>query len=119
MFRLVPMGPLVLFDKSFLQSLSVDESVIFDHFFISVICPLFYVETLADLEKAIRQGRTPEQEVGMIARKTPEMNGHPCAHHTDLCLKNLMAQDIPMEGRIPILGGKPVRVDDRSGVVFG
>ncbi len=55
------MGPTVLFDKSFLQSLTVDESVIFDHFFIAVICPLFYVETLADFEKAVRQGRTPEQ----------------------------------------------------------
>jgi hypothetical protein len=48
--------------KSFLQSLSVDESVWFDHFFIPNICPLFYVETLADLEKSVREGRTPERE---------------------------------------------------------
>ena len=33
------MGPTVLFDKSFLQSLTLDEAVIFDHFFISVISP--------------------------------------------------------------------------------
>jgi hypothetical protein len=57
------MGPTVIFDKSFLQSLSVDESVWFDHFFYANICPLFYVETLADLEKAVREDRTPEQEV--------------------------------------------------------
>ena len=74
------MGPTILFDKSFLQSLSLDESVLFDHFFIPVICPLFYVETLADLEKAVRQGRTPEEEVGIIAQKTPEVHGTPCAH---------------------------------------
>ena len=67
-------GPITLFDKSFLQGLSVDESVWFDDFFYPIICPLFYVETLADLEKAARDGRTPEQEVGFIARKSPEMH---------------------------------------------
>ncbi len=60
------MGPIVLFDKSFLQSLSLNESVFFDHFFLPVICPIFYVETLADLDKTVREGRTPEQEVGII-----------------------------------------------------
>jgi len=34
-----PMGPITLFDKSFLQFLSVDESVFFDRFFFPVICP--------------------------------------------------------------------------------
>lgn len=45
------MVPIALFDKSFLQSLSVDKSVWFDHFFLPVVCPLFFVETLADLTK--------------------------------------------------------------------
>ena len=49
------MGPIALFDKSFLQSLSVDESVWFDHFFLPVVSPLFFVETLADLAKAPRR----------------------------------------------------------------
>ena len=61
------MGPATLFDKSFLQSLSLDEAVFFDHFFLPVISQLFYVETLADFEKRVREGRTPEQEVGIIA----------------------------------------------------
>lgn len=112
------MGPVILFDKSFLQSLSVDESVLFDHFFLSIICPLFYVETLADLEKAVRQGRTPEQEVGIIVQKTPEAHGYPCAHHREICLADLTGQNIPMDGRIPVLGGKPVKMGDRRGVVF-
>ena len=66
------MGPITLFDKSFLQSLNVDESVWFDHYYLANVCHLFYVETLADLEKAVRDGRTPEQEVGIIASKFPE-----------------------------------------------
>ncbi len=112
------MGPITLFDKSFLQSLSLDESVWFDHFFYSVISPLFYVETLADLEKAVRQGRTSEQEVGFIAEKTPEMHGGPCVHHGSLCLKNLMGGPIPMDGRIPVAGGRPVKSDGQTGVVI-
>lgn len=112
------MGPTVLFDKSFLQSLSVDEAVVFDRFFMTVICPMFYVETLADLEKPVRPGRTPEDEVRIIAQKTPEMHGTPCAHHLDLCVPNLMGQNVPMTGQIPIIGGRAVKVDDRRAVVF-
>lgn len=111
-------GPNILFDKSFLQSLSLDESVLFDHFFHPVISPLFFVETLADLEKAVRQGRTPEQEVGIIADKVPEMNGFPNVHHTKLGIANLMGQDLIMDGRVVVAGGRPVKVEGKRGVVY-
>lgn len=112
------MRPIALFDKSFLQSLSLDESVWFDHFFLSTICPLFFVETLADLEKAVRSGRTPEQEVGGIARKTPEMNGTPCAYHVDLAIANLLGHAVPMTGQIPLAGGRFVESEGKVGVVY-
>lgn len=112
------MGPIALFDKSFLQSLSVDESVWFDHFFYPVVCPLFYVETLADLEKAVREGRTPEQEVGIIADKTPVMHGGPCVPHQELCLAGLMGWNVPMTGQIPIGGGRLVEVEGKSGIIY-
>ncbi|HUU16810.1 MAG TPA: hypothetical protein VMW72_06665 [Sedimentisphaerales bacterium] len=111
-------GPITLFDKSFLQSLSVDESVWFDHFFLANVCPLFYVETLADLEKSVRQGRTPEQEVGLIADKFPEMHGSPNAYHVELCLQNLMGRSIPLNGQIPLVGGRTVKVNEKTGVLF-
>ena len=112
------MGPTTLFDKSFLQSLSVDEAVVFDHFFNTVVCPMFYVETLADLEKRVRPGRTPEDEVRIIAQKFPELHGAPCPHHMELCGPNLMGQPIPMTGRVPMLGGRHVKVDNRGGLIF-
>jgi hypothetical protein len=56
----MPLGPILIFDKSFLQSLNVDEAVWLDNFFLTVITPLFFVETLADLEKEFHRGRTPE-----------------------------------------------------------
>jgi hypothetical protein len=111
-------GPIALFDKSFLQSLSVDESLWFDHFSIPNICPLFYVETLADLEKSVREGRTQEQEVGIIAEKTPVMHGAPCAHHLHLCIGDLLGHRVPMTGQIPMASGRLVRSGAETGVVF-
>jgi hypothetical protein len=46
-------GPILLFDKSILQSLSLDEAVWLDTFYYPNITPLFFVETLGDLEKDV------------------------------------------------------------------
>ena len=112
------MGPTALFDKSFLQSLSVDESIFFDQFFVSVVCPLFYIETLADLEKAECQGRTSEQEVKMIADKTPELHPTPCPLHLEMCLSSFMGDELSMDGRIVRSGGRHVKVHGQSGLVY-
>lgn len=107
-----------LFDKSFLQALNPSEAVWFDHFFYPVIAPLFYVETLADLEKSVRAGRTPEEEVGFIANKTPEMHGGPCAFHSDLSLSELLGRRFPLNHGIPVTGGRAVSLEGKFGVVF-
>jgi hypothetical protein len=112
------MGPIALFDKSFLQSLNVDESIWFDNHYLANVSPLFYVETLADLDKAVREGRTPEQEVGIIASKFPEMHGTPNVHHGTLCTANLMGSVVSMTGQIIVPGGRPVRSANKFGVVF-
>jgi hypothetical protein len=114
----VALGPITLFDKSFLQSLSLDESVWFAHFFMPVVCPLFYVETLADLEKAVKAGRTPEQEVGIIASKFPDASGNPCTHHRTLVIGELVGYPVPMDGRIPLSGGRDVVLEGKHGTLF-
>lgn len=112
------MGPIALFDKSFLQSLTEDESVWFDNYFLPIICPLFYVETLADLGKNVRGGRTPENEVNIIARKFPERNAHPCSHHRSLGMLELLGHYVPMRAQIPMSGGRSVELNGKSGVLF-
>lgn len=113
------MGPIALFDKSFLQSLKLDESVWFDNFFLTNICPLFYIETLADLEKTGIKGRSTEAEVRIIASKFPPMNSGPCAHHRDLCLASLLGYDVPMIGQIPLAQSRIVMHEGRPNVVAG
>ena len=112
------MGPIALFDKSFIQSLNADAAVWFDNFFLTNICPIFFVETLADLEKVLPKERTPEKEVAVIAGKTPEMWSYPNVFHLQICLANLLGHEVPMNGRLVLAGGRPVKTGERRGVVF-
>jgi hypothetical protein len=105
------MGPITIFDKSALQSLSMDESVWLDAFFLVNVVPLFYVETLADLEKKIAEGRSPEDLVGMLAAKTPP-NAVPNVHHRSLISAELTGWKVPMDGQVPIAGGEVMRGPD-------
>ena len=111
------MGPITIFDKSFLQSLSVDESVWFDHFFYPVVTPLFFIETLADLQKPAREGRTPEDEVRIIADKTPQMSGAPCVFHHTICVYDLLGQHTPLDGRIPLANMRSVINKGKRGAI--
>jgi hypothetical protein len=102
------MAPRALFDKSFLQAINVDESTLFDNFFYTVIAPIFYVETLADLAKSPRPGRTAEEEVSSLADKTPEVNSAPTVYHRSLGILSLVGGDVPMDGKM-LMDGPPIR----------
>jgi hypothetical protein len=108
------MGPIALFDKSFLQSISTDESVWFDHFFMPIVCPVFYAETLGNLAKRPTKRGPPEMIVRDIANKFPEWGGSPCEFHTALVINSLLGNDIGLRYQIPRPGGRPVE----SGTVF-
>lgn len=112
-------GPVLIFDKSFLQSLNVDEAVLFDNFFLSNITPIFFTETLSNLEKEIKDGCTPEEVVGNIAYKTPEF-GKLNAHHQSLLEAELIgAHIIDMEyGKPHIAGGKTYELGGKTGTYY-
>jgi hypothetical protein len=106
-------GPLLIFDKSALQSLNMDEAALFEVLLLPVMVPIFYVETLADLEKEMDVGRSAEDLVGMLAEKTPS-NAAPNVHHRQLLLGNLIGQFEPT-GSVVIGEGETKR--DPDGVV--
>ncbi len=110
------MGPITIFDKSFLQSLNIDEAVLFDHFFLSNICPIYFLETLADLEKTVIAGRSPEEEVRILSAKTPQ-HGKPNMFHTKTYTGNLLGHEVPIGlGQIIVSGGKPVKTQGQTGI---
>lgn len=113
------MGPTLIFDKSLLQSLNADEAMWLDQFFLSNVTPLFFIETLADLEKEIRNGKTAEESVGNIAYKTPDFSSRVNAHHLSLIAGELMGHGkIGMDRRPVIYGGQPVRDGNKVGLLF-
>ena len=114
------MGPTIIFDKSVLESLNPDEAVWLDQFFITNITPIFFVETLADLEKKTRFGRTPENIVGSLAYKTPDLHSKANVHHRTLLEGELSGQGkMDMEyGRPHIGGGRFVELGGQTGALF-
>ena len=75
----------MLFDKSTIESLSLNEAVLLDNFYRSTITPLFFVECLADLEREMfRMKGTPEQLVGSLAERTPDCQSAANVHHMDI-----------------------------------
>jgi len=114
------MGPIIIFDKSVLESLNPDEAMWLDNFFLTNITPLFFIETLADLEKQVRAGRTPEAVVGNLAYKTPDASSKCNVHHTTLLAAELSgAGEIEMTHGRPIIGGGEAReLGGKTGVIF-
>jgi hypothetical protein len=99
------MGPITLFDKSFLESLNPDEAVWFDHFFLANVCPMFYVETQCDLAKECSSRGTPEQLVRRIAYKFPDFSGCPNVYHTTILTANLLGENVRLRGQVIIPRG--------------
>ena len=86
----------------------------------SNITPLFFVECLADLDKALKSRSTPEQLVGSLATKTPEAQACANIHHQTILQGELTRQfDLTTVLERPLLGGgKPVQLGDKKGIIF-
>jgi hypothetical protein len=108
----MPQGPSLIFDKSSLESLNLDEAVLLDNFYRSNITPLFFVECLADLEKAIRSKSTPEQLVGSLATRTPESQACANVHHTRI-LQGELSRGVTVT-RMPFLRDRAFRHSPRK-----
>jgi hypothetical protein len=116
----MPQGPILIFDKSSLESLNLDEAVLLDNFYMSNITPLFFVECLADLKKSIRSRSTPEQLVGSLADRTPDAQACANIHHMTVLRGELSGQyDLKKQLFRPLLGGGiPVQLGDKKGMIF-
>jgi hypothetical protein len=111
-------GPITIFDKSALEMLSVDEACWLETHYLANITPLFFVEVLADLQKQVARGRTPEHVVGNLAEKTPP-GASPNVHHARLCQAELLGDFTVIMDRLIILDhGRRVETQNQNGVFF-
>jgi len=114
-------GPVLIFDKSTLESLSLDEAILLDNFYMSNITPLFYVECLADLErKMVRMKSTPEQLVGSLAERTPDSQASANVYHLRILQAELSGKfDMDTVLLRPFVsGGNLVQLGNSKGMIF-
>lgn len=116
----MPQKPYLIFDKSSLESLNIDEAVLLDTFFSCVITPIFFVECLADLEKEIRSRSTPEQLVGSLADRTPEYESCVTLHHLDVLRWELTGNFslLRLKGGPYVADAESLQLGDQKGVIF-
>ena len=94
----------LIFDKSILQSLNVEESVWMDILFYCGIPEILPAEILADIAKVRKNGRSAEAEVKRLAEKLPEIRGVCIRPYTVLAKEDLLGQTVPMTKQLPAEG---------------
>ena len=116
-------GPVLIFDKSTLEGLSVDESVLLDHFYRANIPPIFFVECLADLEFEIKRRKrmtgTPEQLVASLAERTPDSQSSVNMYHLRVLEEELAGRfDLASALARPLIAqGELVELGDSKGMI--
>ncbi|WP_156827185.1 hypothetical protein [Hyphomicrobium zavarzinii] len=109
---------MVLFDKSAIEMLNVNEAAVFDCLFMTNLCPIYLVEVLADLQKKETSGRDHAKVVADMARKTPVLHTYPNVVHTTMCLHELLGRPVGMDGRPSVGGGRAVKHAGKVSMVF-
>lgn len=99
----VTIGPLLIFDKSFLQMLNGEEVMELCTLFHPVIAPPLTREILGDLKKEQSStNRIPVDVVKSLARKMDFATGIQPADFRKVTIANLLGGEVPMFGQVPV-----------------
>ncbi len=110
-------GPILIYDKSALEAVSLDECAWLAQFYRANVTPMFFVETIADLEKEFKD-RAPETVLARLALKTSAMTADANSHHARMCAADLLGEEVEMRGVPVIEGGRSVAQAGKKGLVF-
>jgi hypothetical protein len=113
-------GPLLMFDKSFLEMLNAEEVFELSMHFKLVGTPTLIGEIIADLKLEPAQRRLPTDVVKALSRKMQKLHGLQPANYRTLAIANFYAHEISMLGQVPVDGLAPnVHITpDRKGVFY-
>jgi hypothetical protein len=113
-------GPLLIFDKSFLEMLNPDEVSELSVHFKFVGTPTLIGEIIADLKLDPSERRVPSDVVRALSRKMRKVHGLQPANYRKLALANIYAHEISMIGQVPVDESAPnVHVtEDRLGIFY-
>jgi len=112
------MGPFLLVDKSFIESLSSEEIDFLDRHYTVIITPILIREICANLLKYPNDEQLSKHKVSIIARKAKQFDAKTVCHYENICVADLMGADVRLEPIIPRIGGhKVVAPDGSKGVI--
>lgn len=112
------MGPIIILDKSTLQSLSIDEIVILHKYYLLNIVPVLTIEILGDLKKPSTH-TISEKKVTELANKLLPFDSGVNVHYKDSITASLLGHDVKMDRRPVIGGGRSVLTKDgEKGIIF-
>lgn len=112
------MGPVIILDKSTLQSLSIDEIVILHKYYLLNIAPVLTIEILGDLKKPSKHTLS-EKKVIELANKLQPINSVVNVHYKDSIAASLLGHDVKMDRRPVIEGGRSVLTKEgEKGIIF-
>lgn len=117
---MVGVGPLLIFDKSFLHMLNSEELFELSLHFFFVGTPTLIREIISDLKKKPASRHLPEDVVKSLAAKMGTAHGIQPANFRKLAIGNLCGADVPMFGQVPVDPSAPnVRVSrDGRGLLY-
>jgi len=112
------MGPIIILDKSSLQSLSKDEILVLNKYYMVNIVPVLAMEILADLKKGDDTDEARKKTV-ILSNKLLSSSLTVNTNFKDLIESSLMGHTVGMDGRPVLSGGQPVQTEDgRKGFIF-
>jgi len=113
------MGPVIILDKSTLQSLSHDELLFLNKYFVVNIPPVLVMEIWGDLAKPDKAGAISKDQVKHLAQKVYRGQSAINAHFFHCIIGSLLGERVPMDRRILLAGGSPrITKSGKKGVVF-
>ena len=112
------MGPILILDKSALQTLSKDEVLFLYKFFTVNVPHILILEILADLKKEKLNGGEKQEVVTLANKFLHDTNFN--VYYRDMIIGSLMGKDQKGDGR-PVLGGGENVINEKGekGIIFG
>ncbi len=100
------MGPFLLVDKSFIQSLSPELIDILDKHYMVIVAPILIREICANLLKYPEDEVLSKHKVSVLAKKANGSGAKTVCHYGNACISDLLGAGVRLAPIIPRTGGR-------------
>lgn len=102
------MGPFLLVDKSFIESLSSEELDFLDKHYTMIITPVLVREICVNLLKYPDDERFAKHRVSVMAKKARQFDAKTVCEFDNICIADLLRAEVGLCPKIPRIGTREV-----------